>query len=134
MKNNYIKMMMVLGALIVAGIMVSDTKATTVLPGEEDYVVFAEKMPSPAGGIESIMKKINYPTVAKKTGIEGKVYVLVYINETGGVDNVKVIKGIGGGCDEAAADAVKSHKFTAAEHQGAAVKSKLSLSIQFKLN
>jgi protein TonB len=104
-----------------------------LLPGEEDYVVFAEKMPAPVGGVEAIMKKIKYPPTAQKAGIEGKVYILIYINESGGVDDVKVVKGIGGGCDEEAANVIKGHKFSAAEHNGAAVKSKLSLAIQFKL-
>lgn len=104
-----------------------------LLPGEEDYVVFAEKMPAPVGGVESIMKKIKYPPMAQKAGIEGKVYILIYINESGGVDDVKVVKGIGAGCDEEAADVIKGHKFSAAEHNGATVKSKLSLAIHFKL-
>ncbi|MBX3006667.1 MAG: energy transducer TonB [Melioribacteraceae bacterium] len=104
-----------------------------LLPGEEDYVVFAEKMPAPVGGVEAIMKKIKYPPMAQKAGIEGKVYILIYINESGGVDDTKVVKGIGGGCDEEAADVIKGHKFSPAEHNGAAVKSKLSLAIQFKL-
>ncbi len=71
--------------------------------------------------------------MAQKAGIEGKVYLLVYINESGGVDDVKVVKGIGGGCDEEAANVLKGHKFSSAEHNGAAVKSKLSLAIQYKL-
>jgi protein TonB len=52
--------------------------------------------------MEGLYKNISYPDVAKKAGVSGKVYLLAFINERGDVDNVKVIKGIGGGCDEAA--------------------------------
>ena len=102
-------------------------------PGDEAYVAFAEVMPEPVGGIESIYKKIEYPSVAKKAGIEGKVYVLVFINESGDVDDVKVIKSLGGGCDEAVIDAVKSSKFKPASNKGVVTKVKLSLAFTFKL-
>ncbi len=102
-------------------------------PGDEAYVAFAEIMPEPVGGIENIYKKIEYPSVAKKAGIEGKVYVLVFINEGGDVDDVKVIKSLGGGCDEAVIDAVKSSKFKPASNKGVATKVKLSLAFTFKI-
>ena len=49
----------------------------------EGYLAFAEQMPAPSGGIQEIYKKIVYPKLAKDAGIEGKVYVLAFINETG---------------------------------------------------
>ncbi len=102
-------------------------------PGDEAYAAFAEVMPEPISGIEGIYKKIEYPAVAKKAGIEGKVYVLVFINEGGDVDDVKVIKGLGGGCDEEVIDAVKESKFKPASNKGAPTKVKLSLAFTFKL-
>ena len=102
-------------------------------PGDEAYLAFAEVMPEPIGGIEGIYKKIEYPNVAKMAGIEGKVYVLVFINESGSVDDAKVIKGIGGGCDEAVMKAVKDSKFKPASNGGTPTKVKLSLSFTFKL-
>ncbi len=103
------------------------------IPGDEAYVAFAEVMPEPVGGIEGIYKKIEYPNVAKKAGIEGKVYVLVFINEGGEVDDVKVIKSLGGGCDEAVIDAVKASKFKPASNKGVPTKVKLSLAFTFKI-
>jgi len=104
------------------------------LPGDEDYAAFAEEMPSPVGGMSSIQKQITYPSIAKQAGIEGKVYILAYINDKGSVDQVKVLKGIGAGCDEAAMDAVKKSKFTPGKNKGNPLKVKLSLTINFKLN
>ncbi len=103
--------------------------------GKDDlYKPFAEVMPLPIGGIESIYKKIVYPEAAKKAGVEGKVYLLIYINENGDVDDVKILKGLFGGCDEAAVEAVKNSKFTPAEDKGIPIKVKLTLQIIFKLN
>lgn len=105
-------------------------------PGPDDaaYLPFAEVMPSPVGGLEALYKKIKYPNIAKQTGLEGKVYILLYINETGGVDDVKVVKSLGGGCDEAAISAAKQTKFSPGKNKGSAVKVKLSLSVNFKLS
>lgn len=103
--------------------------------GEGDqYLAFAEKMPEPVGGLKEIYAKIKYPEIAKKSRIEGKVFLMAMINENGSVDDVKIIKGIGGGCDEAAMKAVKDSKFSTAKNKGVNVKVKLSLSIEFKLS
>ena len=90
-------------------------------------------MPEPIGGIKSIQEKIHYPEIAKRAGIEGKVYVLAFIDENGDVKNVKIIKGIGAGCDEAALDAVKQTKFIPGGQRGKAVKVRVSIPISFKL-
>jgi protein TonB len=90
-------------------------------------------MPEPVGGLPAIYQLIKYPEVAKRAGLEGKVYVLAFINENGDVDDVKVVKGIGGGCDEATVQAVKQTKFTPGKMAGAPAKVKMSLQIQFKL-
>lgn len=108
---------------------------TKAISGETDgYLAFAEQMPQPTGGIQEVYKKVVYPRLAKDAGVEGKVYVLAFINETGGVDDVKILKGIGAGCDEAVIEAIKKSKFEPGKHQGQAVKVKLSLSFVFKLS
>jgi len=116
--------------LLIGGFSILGMRA---MPGDEDYLAFTDEMPAPTGGMAAIMKSISYPTMAQKAGVEGKVYVLAYINEKGGVDDVKVIKGIGAGCDEAAVAAVKKAKFSGGKKDGVPVKTKLSLSIVFKL-
>lgn len=102
--------------------------------GEDEYLLAAEKMPTPVGGFESIMKKISYPDMAQKTRTEGKVYVLIYVNEKGDVDDVKVVKGIGFGCDEEAVKAIKKTKFIPGVDKGISVKAKFSLALTFKLS
>ncbi len=100
---------------------------------DELYKPFAQVMPQPDGGIATVYSKIKYPETAQKAGVQGKVYLLIYINENGGVDDVKVLKGLGAGCDEAAVDAIKHTKFSPGKDNGVAIKVKLSMPITFKL-
>lgn len=103
------------------------------LYAQDEYAAVCETPPTPIGGEAAIYKAIDYPEMAKNAKLEGKVYVLVLINESGGVDDAKVIKGIGLGCDEAAVKAIKKAKFNPGKNGGAAIKAKLTMAITFKL-
>lgn len=105
-----------------------------ILPGDEDYLPIAEVMPEPADGLASLMKKIQYPSIARSAGIEGRVIAMAYINENGDVDDVKIIKGIGGGCNEEVERVLRASKFKPGQKEGKPVKVKLTLSFVFKLN
>jgi len=98
------------------------------------YFVALEEMPEPIGGIAEIQNKIIYPKEAKDNGIQGKVYVLAYINEYGIVDSTKIIKGIGSGCDEAAMNAIKQTKFKPGKQKGKPMKVQVAIPIMFKLD
>jgi TonB family protein len=100
---------------------------------ESEYLIAVEEMPELLGGLKGLQSKIKYPEIAKRAGIEGKVYVLAFIDEKGNVANAKIIKGIGAGCDEAALDAVKQIKFTPGKQRGKPVKVQVSIPIMFKL-
>lgn len=122
--------------LILSLIFISNLNATNDLflyDQETEYLAFCDQMPQPIGGLPAIYELIEYPEMAKRSGVEGKVYVLAFINESGGVDDVKVIKGIGSGCDKATVEAVKKSKFTIGKSAGSPAKVKLSLQIQFKI-
>lgn len=110
-----------------------NTNGYSLFPGDEEYEIGIEKAPSPVGGNDAIMKNINYPQAALKNKTEGKVYCLALINQSGDVDDVKIVKGLGNGCDEEAARAIKKTKFSPGQNLGANVKAKLALAIQFKL-
>jgi protein TonB len=97
------------------------------------YFVAVEEMPEPIGGIGAIQQLIEYPEIAKRAGVEGKVYVLAFVDENGNVTNVRLIKGIGAGCDEAALDAVRKTKFKPGKQRGTPVKVQVSIPIVFKL-
>ena len=92
-----------------------------------------EQMPSPIGGIKAIQEKIRYPEIAKRAGIEGRVFVKAFINSTGTVSKTEIIRGIGGGCDEMAMHAVKNTKFTPGRQKGKPVNVQVTVPILFKL-
>jgi periplasmic protein TonB len=100
---------------------------------QDEYAAVAETAPAPVGGEAALYKTIDYPDMAKRAKTQGKVYVLVLVNEKGVVDDAKVIKGIGQGCDEEAVSAIKKFKFTPGKNGGVAIKAKLTMAITFKL-
>lgn len=112
-------------------------KDAETLKKQDDEVpevfIAVEQMPELIGGLESVQKNIIYPEIAKKAGIEGKVYVQFIIDEKGNVTNPVVLKGIGGGCDEEALEAVKKAKFKPGKQRGRPVKVQYSIPIIFRL-
>ena len=90
-------------------------------------------MPEPIGGIGAIQRKIVYPEIARRAGVQGKVFVNAYVDEVGNVVKVELIKGIGAGCDEAAMDAVLATKFKPGKQRGKPVKVRVTVPIRFKL-
>jgi len=91
-------------------------------------------MPELIGGLVSIQRDINYPEMARRAGIEGKVYIQFIVNENGDVENPRVIRGIGGGADEEALRAVKKAKFKPGVQRGQPVRVQYSLPVVFRLN
>lgn len=109
-----------------------------LIPPDQDfnqdiYFVKVEEMPEPIGGLYAIQSKIKYPEEAKRDGIEGKVFIQAFIDETGNVVEAKVIKGVEQGLDEVALDAVKQTKFSPGKQNGKPVKVQISIPIVFKL-
>ncbi len=90
-------------------------------------------MPEPIGGLKAIQQNVKYPEIAKRAGIQGRVYVKAYVDSTGNVARTMLLRGIGAGCDEAALDAVKKVKFIPGMQNGKAVNVEVTVPILFKL-
>jgi protein TonB len=99
-----------------------------------DFFMAVEEMPAPIGGIQAIQRRIIYPEIAKRAGVQGRVYIKAFVDETGTVKKAEVIKGIGAGCDEAAMAAVMKTKFKPGKQRGKPVRVQVSIPILFKLN
>ena len=100
---------------------------------EPEIFMIVEQMPELIGGLGSIQSKIKYPEIAKKAGVEGRVFVQFVVNTDGSVVDPVVVRGIGAGCDEEAVRAVSQAKFKPGKQRGKAVPVKMSLPITFKL-
>lgn len=100
---------------------------------EPEIFVIVEEMPELIGGLAAIQSKIQYPEIAKKAGVEGRVFVQFIVDEQGNVVDPVVTRGIGAGCDEEALRAVRQAKFKPGKQRGKSVRVKMSLPITFKL-
>jgi TonB family protein len=101
---------------------------------KNDYSVQVERMPAIDGGVEAVQSKVVYPAEAKAANIQGRVHLLVYIDENGEVAEAEVMKGVHPLLDKAALDALKEVKFFPGYDDGKAVKTKVTLPVIFKLN
>ena len=108
-------------------------KMPNIVVPEGIFFVAVEHMPSPIGGIAGIQKRITYPEIARKAGIQGRVFVKAFIDEKGNVVKTEIIRGIGGGCDKVAQKAVEQTKFEPGRQRGKAVKVQVSIPILFRL-
>ena len=100
---------------------------------EEEIFIVVEQMPELIGGLASLNKHITYPEMARRAQIEGRVIVEFIIDKEGNVNNPKIIRGIGGGCDEVALSAVQKVKFKPGMQRGKPVLVRYSMPINFTL-
>ena len=100
---------------------------------EPVFFVAVENQPEPIGGIAGIQSRIVYPEIAKRAGVQGRVFIKAFVDEKGNVVKAEVLKGIGAGCDEAAVDAVLKTKFKPGRQRGKAVKVQVSIPVVFRL-
>ncbi|MDO8896234.1 MAG: TonB family protein [Bacteroidales bacterium] len=105
---------------------------------ETEIFTVVESMPEFPGGagkmMEFIARNIKYPPMARESGIQGRVFVNFVVEPNGSVSNVKVLRGIGGGCDEEAIRVVESMpKWTPGRQRGKAVRVSFNLPVRFTL-
>ncbi len=105
---------------------------------EQEIFQIVEEMPEYPGGekklLEYVGKSVKYPQIARESGIQGRVFVNFVIEPDGSVSNVKVLRGIGGGCDEEAMRVIKSMaKWKPGKQRGKPVRVSYTLPVNFKL-
>ncbi|MFZ1730159.1 MAG: energy transducer TonB [Bacteroidota bacterium] len=101
---------------------------------EDNYFDVVEDPPTIKGGLDAVKKNLVYPDLAIRAGVEGTVIVLAYVNKEGIVTGTEIMRGIGGGCDEAAMDAVKKVRFNPGLQRDKPVNVKVSVPVKFRLN
>ncbi len=97
-----------------------------------------EQMPEFKGGVEELNKflhdNIKYPQLAREEGIQGKVFVTFVVSKTGKITNVKLLRGIGGGCDDEAIRVVKMMPdWKPGRQNGSTTAVQFNLPVQFNL-
>ncbi len=109
-------------------------------PVEEKVEVFkfVEEMPTFPGGQDALLtffaQNVKYPEIARRAGVEGKVFVQFVVGKDGNVAQASIAKGIGAGCDEEAIRVTKMMpKWNPGKQNGRPVLVQVIVPIQFKL-
>lgn len=82
-----------------------------------------------------LRKNLRYPKKALNDEIQGKVYLKFVVEKDGSITDIKVLKGLGYGCDEEAVRVVQltNHKWSVAKNNGKPVRAYKNLAIEFRL-
>lgn len=108
------------------------------LDKEEEIFVFVEDQPGYPGGdaarIKYLQENIKYPEIAKESGVQGTVYVTFVVEKDGKITSVKILRGIGGGCDEEAVRVIKRMpRWKPGKQRGRSVRVQFNMPVRFVL-
>ncbi len=120
---------------------IEDIVANNEEPPEEvveEVKDFVETMPSFPGGLSEfykfVRKNLKYPAQARRLQIEGKVFVHFVVDKNGRLSDIKIVKGIGIGCDKEVLRIINiSPKWNPGKQGGLPVKVSMMMPITFRL-
>jgi TonB family protein len=108
---------------------------------DDSPVVFAEVDAEYPGGYAQMLKyiqeRVEYPTLEKDSGIEGKVIVRFVVNTNGYLEKFEILKGVpkGKGLEQEAIRVIKNmQRWQAAKNNGHSVSQYMTIPINFTLN
>ncbi|GAB4035911.1 TonB family protein [Spirosoma gilvum] len=106
--------------------------------GKGEVFTVVEQVPEFPGGMQALgqylARNLRYPKEAQQNRIQGRVFVQFVVSQQGDIQNLRVLKGIGGGCDEEAVRVVSQMpKWNPGKQNGEAVAVQYNLPIQFQL-
>ncbi|NOX46790.1 MAG: TonB family protein [Chlorobi bacterium] len=98
-----------------------------------------EVMPQFPGGdsarIMYLSQNIRYPIEAREKGIQGRVFITFVVEGDGRISNVKLLRGIGGSCDEVALNLVKNMpNWIPGQQRGKNVRVQFNMPIAFRID
>jgi periplasmic protein TonB len=103
-------------------------------PAEREIFMIVEQMPEIVGGLDALQRRVRYPELARRAGIEGTVFVQFVVLENGSVSDLVCVRDPGGGTCEAAIEAVRQTQFTPGRQRDTPVKVRFSLPVRFRLS
>jgi TonB family protein len=124
--------------LLVVSVILCHAQTNDVDGNADKVYTIVEEMPKFPGGetqlLNYVAHNVKYPATARENGIQGKVYVAFVIDTIGSVIEARVLRGIGGGCDEEALRVVNSMpKWAPGTQDGKPVRVQYNLPINFVL-
>jgi periplasmic protein TonB len=106
---------------------------------KDEPLLFVEQAPEFVNGLKAMYQflgdNIKYPAVARENNIEGTVFINFVVGKDGTIRDVKVKRGIAGGCNEEAIRVVElMPKWNAGKQNGKPVSVSYTIPIKFKLD
>lgn len=127
------------GTVINGAILSNVARHAEQLQTSDEVFTIVEQTASPKGGMvafyEYLGGNLSYPTDARRAGIQGRVFIEFVVNKDGSLSDLRILKGIGGGCDEEALRIVSaSPAWNPGMQKGNPVRQRMVLPIIFKLD
>ncbi len=103
---------------------------------ENGIFTLVEEMPEYPGGIAKLMEylanNIKYPEKARKNKVQGKVFVNFIVEKDGSISNIKILRGLGDGCNEEVIRVLKNMpKWEPGKHNGKPVRVSFNIPVKF---
>jgi TonB family protein len=110
-----------------------------ITKSEDEVFTIVEQSAEPVGGITQyfafLAENLKYPKEAVDNKIQGRVFTEFVVNIDGTLSDIKILKGIGNGCDEEALRVLKlDYKWTPGQQRGKPVKQKMIMPVAFALD
>jgi protein TonB len=107
-------------------------------PETKPAEIIVEEMPEFPGGdterLKFLAANIQYPIQATENGIQGIVYFQFIVDSKGHITDVKILRGIGGGCDEEALRVIKMMpQWKPGRQNGRTVRVLYNMPVSFKI-
>jgi protein TonB len=104
----------------------------------DEIFTIVEEQPLPKGGYKAfydfVSDNLRYPAQARRMGMEGRVFVEFVVEKDGSLTDIKVVKGIGAGCNEEAIRVIAAApKWNPGKQRGREVRVRMIMPIVFKL-
>jgi TonB family protein len=133
-KNSNLTVLMEYSRQFSDGTFIEEVEALITEMVQEEIFIVVEQTAEPVGGMQALISNLKYPDVARSVGIQGVVMVQLVVEADGNIRDISVLRGIGGGCNEAAIDAIKSVQWNPGKQAGRSVNQQLTIPIRFSLS
>ncbi|MDY0102026.1 MAG: energy transducer TonB [Lentimicrobium sp.] len=122
----------------VSGSVVQTNDASEEEVSEAEVFVVVEQSPEFPGGdaarLKFLQENLVYPVKAETAGIQGTVYITFVVENDGNIADARVLRGIGGGCDEEALRVIRlMPKWKPGKQRGKPVRVRMNLPVSFSL-
>ncbi len=101
---------------------------------EPEIFVAVENPPEMIGGLPALQAVLNYPELARRAALEGRVVVRVIINELGEPSDPEILRSVTDVLDNEAIRAVMLQKFRPGRQRGRPVSVYMAIPVVFQLN